>query len=288
MSGARPGPRQAIADARSLLFVPGDRPERHAKALAAGADAVIIDLEDAVAPGAKAAAADGLRSGWAALAATPGRPPLLLRCNAAGTPWFDEDLRLAAELRPDGLVLPKAEQPPQLAEVAQRLPAGVALLPLVESAAGLANARALAAGGHALRLLFGHLDFQADLGLVASDDEHELDAVRLELVLASRLAGLPAPVDGVTVATGDPARLAADVQRAQRLGYAGKLCIHPQQVAGVHQAFAPTPERLAWAQRVMDALAAGAGGGGVVQVDGKMVDAPVLKLAQRVLAAARV
>jgi citrate lyase subunit beta/citryl-CoA lyase len=282
---------QAIAQARSLLFVPGDRPERHAKALAAGADAVIIDLEDAVSPAAKAGAAEGLRAAWPALAATPGRPALLLRCNAAGTPWYEADLALAAAIRPDGLLLPKAESATQLADAARRLQGAddrqaVALLPLVESALGLAHVRALATSGLALRLVFGHLDFQADLGMQCADDEPELDAVRFDIVLASRLAGLPAPVDGVTVATGDAQRLAADVQRAQRLGYSGKLCIHPNQVAGVHQAFAPSPQRLAWAQRVMDALAAAAGG--VVQVDGKMVDAPVIKLAQQVLAAARV
>lgn len=303
------GPAQAhaaLAEARSFLFVPADRPERHAKALAAGADAVIIDLEDAVAPAAKVAAAQALAAQWARLQALPHRPPLLLRCNAPGTPWFAADLALAAVLQPEGLVLPKAEQVADLSAAAEALRAGrgraghdaaagpvptadapsVALLPLVESARGLAHARALAASGLALRLLFGHLDFQADLGLQASEDEHELDAVRLELVLASRLAGLSAPVDGVTVATTDAQRLAADVQRAQRLGLTGKLCIHPAQVAGVHQAFAPTPERLAWAQRVSDAVAAAAGG--VVQVDGRMVDAPVLLLARRVLAAARV
>lgn len=280
---------RALAEARSLLFVPGDRPERHAKALAAGADAVIIDLEDAVAPAAKLQAAQGLHASWAALASTPNRPPLLLRCNAPGTPWFEADLALAAALRPDALVLPKAESAAQLADVRLRLgpqASATAVLPLIESAAGLAAVRAIAASGHVLRLLLGHLDLQADLGLQCADDERELDSVRLEVVLASRLAGLAAPVDGVTVATGDAQRLALDVQRSLRFGYTGKLCIHPAQVAGVHQGFAPTPERLAWAQRVMSALAGATGA--ALQVDGKMVDAPVIKLAQQVLASARV
>lgn len=297
---------QALAEARTLLFVPGDRPERHAKALAAGADGVIIDLEDAVAPAVKAAAAQALRGTWAPLAATPGRPPLVLRCNAIGTPWFEADLALAAEIRPDALLLPKAESPDQLAACAARLTAApahasagvhgpghrhtdadapVALLPLVETAAGLAAIRAIAASGHALRLILGHLDLQADLGMQCSDDEHELDAVRFEVVLASRLAGLPAPMDGVTVATDDEVRLAADTARARRFGFTGKICIHPRQVAGVHAGFAPSPARLAWAQRVMAAIAATPSG--AVAVDGKMVDAPVVKLAQQVLAAAR-
>jgi citrate lyase subunit beta / citryl-CoA lyase len=280
---------QALAQARSFLFVPGDRPERHAKALAAGADAVIIDLEDAVTAAAKPGAAQGLRASWHALAALPGRPPLLLRCNAAATPWFDDDLALATLIRPDALVLPKAESAGHLAEAARRLAAGrgdpVALLPLIESAAGLASVRDIAASGLALRLLLGHLDLQADLGMHCSDDEGELDAVRLEMVLASRLHGLPPPVDGVTVATGDARRLAIDTQRSRRFGFTGKLCIHPSQVAGVHQALAPPIEQLQWARRVMEALAAAPGG--VVQVDGKMVDAPVIRLAQQVLAAAR-
>jgi len=308
---------QALAEARTLLFVPGDRPERHAKALGAGADGVIIDLEDAVAPAAKAAAAEALRATWPALAATPGRPPLVLRCNAAGTPWFEADLALAAALRPDALLLPKAESPEQLAACAARLaldPAAgaegspcagaprtagategggvggpdqpaIALLPLIETAAGLAAVRPIAASGQVLRLILGHLDLQADLGLACSDDERELDAVRFELVLASRLAGLPAPLDGVTVATDDAARLAADTERARRFGFTGKLCIHPRQVAGVHAGFAPGAERLAWARRVLDAVAAMPNG--AEAVDGKMVDAPVIKLAQQVLAAAR-
>ena len=306
------GVLQALGRARSFLFVPADRPERHAKALAAGADAVIIDLEDAVAPAAKAGAALALRTHWAAMAATPGRPLLLLRCNAPGTPWHVDDLALAALLRPDGLVLPKAESPAQLAQVAQVLayapaPAGgpaaavpgheaacdvgpVAVLPLIESAAGLAAVRAIATCGLAQRLLLGHLDLQADLGLQCGDDERELDSVRLELVLASRLGGLPAPVDGVTVATGDALRLAADTQRAQRFGFSGKLCIHPQQVAGVHAALRPSAQRLDWARRVLDAVQAaahGSAGQGAVQLDGKMVDAPVILLARQLLAAAR-
>lgn len=295
---AVPPRAQALAEARTLLFVPGDRPERHAKALAAGADGVIIDLEDAVAPAAKAEAAQALQATWGPLAATPGRPPLVLRCNAIGTPWFEADLALAAALRPDALLLPKAESPAQLAacaaalsvvgggaEAAGTTASPVALLPLVETAAGLAAIRAIAAGGQALRLILGHLDLQADLGMQCSDDEHELDAVRFEVVLASRLAGLPAPMDGVTVATDDEARLAADTARARRFGFTGKICIHPRQVAGVHAAFAPSPERLAWARRVMAAVAATPSG--AVAVDGKMVDAPVIKLAQQVLAAAR-
>ncbi|OYU98972.1 MAG: CoA ester lyase, partial [Burkholderiales bacterium PBB5] len=239
------------------------------------------------APAAKPAAAQALRAGWAAVAATPGRPPLLLRCNAAGTPWFDADVDLVAGLQPDALLVPKAESPAVLQALAARLGPAVPLLALIETAAGLDAVKPIAASGAVLRLVLGHLDLQADLGLQCADDERELDPVRLALVLASRLGGLSPPVDGVTVATDDAARLATDVQRAQRFGFTGKLCIHPRQVDGVHAALAPSPERLAWAQRVLAAVAQ-AGAGGAVQVDGKMVDAPVITLAHQVLAAARV
>ena len=155
-----------------------------------------------------------------------------------------------------------------------------ALLPLVESAAGLAGLSALAAAPGVWRLAFGAIDLQVDLGLKDATED-ELLPFRLQLVLASRLAGIGAPVDGVSTAIDDEARLQVDVQRARRLGFAGKLCIHPRQVAPVNAGMAPSAVELAWAQRVLDA--AGAAGGAAVAVDGKMVDKPVLLRAQAVL-----
>ena len=277
-------PTHALALARTFLFVPADRPERYARALGAGAGAVIVDLEDAVAPQRKEAARIALAEGHAALG--PGeRGRMLVRVNPDGMPWHDEDMALVARLSGQGLagvVLPKAERTEQLRVVAEAIGAHGALVPLIESAAGLAAAEALAAAPQVLRLAFGHLDFQVDLGLACEAGEAELAPVRLALVLASRRAGIAAPIDGVTPDWRDLDRLAADAARARRGGFGAKLCIHPAQVAPVQAAFAPSAEQLAWARRVDAAMRAA--GGGVIRLDGRMVDAPVLRLAQRVLA----
>ena len=272
-----------IAQARSFLFVPAVRPDRVAKALASGADAVIIDLEDAVDPGEKEAARHALAGAFGALD-SPRRARLLVRVNAAGTPWFAGDVALVNELAAQGLAgvtVPKAESAAALATFAPAL----GLLPLVESVNGHAAALELARAPRVVRLAFGNLDFQADAGMACDGaDEPELLPVRLDLVLASRRAGIAPPVDGVVASTGDAALITAAAHRARRLGFGGKLCIHPDQVAPVHAAFTPDPAQLDWARRV---LAAARTQGGAFRLDGRMVDAPVIRLAQRVVAAAR-
>lgn len=275
-----------LAAARSFLFVPANRPERYAKALACGADAVIIDLEDAVPPADKLAARSQLAQGLRSLPAHDlGR--VLVRTNAAGMPWYDGDLALLQSLVPQGLagvVVPKAESTDTLRHVAALLGPACAVFPLVESGAGLAAVDALAACPQVPRLMFGNLDFQADLGLACGPDEAELIPVRLCLVLASRRASLAAPVDGVTAATQDMAQLKADVARSRRGGFGAKLCIHPAQVAVVHAELTPSAAELDWARRVQAGFADA--GGGVFSLDGRMVDAPVVRLAERLLARA--
>lgn len=276
----------SLARARSFLFVPATRPERFAKALASGADAVIIDLEDAVAPADKVAARQALLPAMLALDPAQ-RSRLLVRINAAGTPWHVGDLAALREWVTHGLgavMVPKAESVAGLADVANA--AGpCALLPLIESVAGLDAANLLAASPQVLRLAFGHLDFQADAGLACAADESELVPVRLALVLATRRALLPAPVDGISPGTQDTAQLASDAARGRRGGFGGKLCIHPAQVAAVNAAFMPSAAELDWARRVVAGFAAA--GGGVFSLDGRMVDAPVLLLAQRTLGLTR-
>ncbi|QDL37379.1 hypothetical protein EUB48_08915 [Rhodoferax sediminis] len=139
----------------------------------------------------------------------------------------------------------------------------------------------LAASPQVVRLAFGNLDFQADLGLACDPDEAELVPVRLALVLASRRATLAAPIDGITASTTDPVRIQTDAQRSRRAGFGAKLCIHPAQVAVVNAALAPTPAELEWARRVLAAYAQA--GGGVFSLDDRMVDAPVVRLAQRIV-----
>lgn len=246
------------------LFVPADRPERFAKAAASGADAVILDLEDAVAPGAKEQARAALDAGFTEL-------PVIVRINAVGTAWHEADLAAVASLPVAAIMLPKAERVGDLARVAAVKP----VIALVETVAGLAAARELAGCGHLARMAFGSVDYAADLGC-----EHlreALAAARAEIVLASRLGGLLAPLDGVTTEVADAGRAADDARHAAALGFGGKLAIHPRQIEPVRQAFAPTADQMDWARRVL------ASGDGVVALDGMMVDEPVRVRARTIL-----
>lgn len=262
---------------RSYLFVPADRVERIAKALAAGADAVIVDLEDAVAPASKEAARDSLRAWLQQAPATS----VLVRTNAPQTPWFEDDLFLCALPAVAGVIVPKAQDAASLVRVAAATP-GRPVLPLVESAAGFDALREVAGAPGVQRLVFGSIDFQADLGIEGEDDA--LLYFRSQIVLASRLAGLQPPVDGVTTALDDPEAVARDTARARRLGFGAKLCIHPKQVATVNEGLSPSAQEIDWARRVLAAAQASAGA--AVAVDGKMVDAPVLLRASTLLARA--
>jgi len=254
---------------RSYLFVPADRPERYAKAIASGADAVVVDLEDAVAAQAK----DGARAMLAAWLAQA-QDRVVVRINAVGTPWFEADLALARLPNVSAVMLPKTEQVEDLALIPHDC-----LLPLIETAAGIDGLREIARAPRVQRLVFGSIDLQADLGMLAEEDE--LLVFRTQLVLHSRLANLAPPVDGAHTALDDPTRLEAGARRARRLGFGAKLCIHPRQVDAVHRGFMPSAEEISWARTVLDA--ATAAGGAAIAVDGKMVDRPVLLRAQAVL-----
>jgi citrate lyase subunit beta/citryl-CoA lyase len=267
---------------RSYLFVPANRPERIGKAIDCGAEAVIVDFEDAVAPDDKATAREALAAPWADLRAraSQAKVELLVRINAADTSYHEGDLQWCAALGVDSVVLPKAEAAGVRA-LHQRLP-GARCHPLLETAAGFATLRELAAGPGLARLLFGSIDLMFDLDV--SDDGQPLHYFRSRLVLHSRAAGLPAPVDGVCTAIGDAAALEAETLRARAFGFGAKLLIHPGQVAGVHAGLSPSAEEQAWARRIVDAAAAAQGA--AVAVDGKMVDRPVLERARRILASA--
>ena len=278
---------------RSYLFVPADRPERFAKALASGADVVIVDLEDAVAPDAKAGARAALAQWLAGAANAPHLPhlphlphvPLFVRTNAPGTEWFADDLALCGHSAAvGGVMLPKAERVADLDAVRFAAP-GRALIPLIETAAGFDHLRALAGAAGVQRLAFGSVDFQLDLGIsISAGDESdgtELLFFRSQLVLASRLASLLPPIDGVTTALDGDTPVTRDAQAARRLGFGAKLCIHPRQVAAVNAGFTPSDAEVAWARRVVAAVERS--GGAAVAVDGKMVDRPVLLRARAVL-----
>jgi citrate lyase subunit beta / citryl-CoA lyase len=257
---------------RSLLFVPANRPDRFDKALSSGADAVVIDLEDAVPPDLKTEARHAVAA-WL----SPQRR-VYIRINAADTPWFRDDLALARMPAVAGVMLPKAERIDEVFTVAC-VGAGTAVLPMIESAVGLGNVQTIARAQGVQRLVFGAIDFQLDLGL--SSDDAELLPYRSQIVFASRLARLAAPLDGVSTVIDEPATLRADALRSRRLGFGGKLCIHPKQVDIVNSCFGPSEEQLAWAQRVLEASARS--GGAAVAVDGRMVDRPVMMKAQAIV-----
>lgn len=276
--------QNTLALARTFLFVPADRPERYARALAAGLGVVVIDLEDAVAPTEKAQARVALLQGFLALTAED-RCRTLIRVNAPSTLWHEADRALVAQLSMQGLggvMFPKVESYADLALMSGAVGDDGFLIPLIESVKGLDAVDEIASVPRVLRLAFGHLDFQVDLGLSCDLDEQELASVRLALVMASRRANLAQPIDGVTVDWKDSVRVESDAHRARRGGFGAKLCIHPLQVPVVMQALGPTQAELAWAARVV--AAAQTSSGGVVSLDGRMIDMPVVLHAQRLLA----
>ncbi len=262
---------------RSFLFVPGNRPERFVKALDSGADAIIIDLEDAVAAEEKPAARTAL------MQAAFTRPNVLVyvRINAVDTPWFADDLKVLRHAGICGVFLPKAEHAEEIARV--RAHTACRVIPIIETAAGLCQAPEIARASGVERLAFGSIDFQLDMNCDGS--ESALLYARSQLVVVSRWAGLLAPIDGVTLETQDETRVASEARYAKGLGMGGKLCIHPRQVGSVNKAWQPTPEEVTWARKV---LAAGdAAGANAVAVDGVMIDRPLLLKAQRIISRAQ-
>lgn len=271
----------SIPTARSFLFVPATRPERIDKALASGADVVIVDLEDAVSVADK----DTARATLLQWLNAPSAKPVVVRTNGCGTPWHADDLALCRHARVAAVMLPKAEDAAALSVVSTST--GKPVLPIIESALALHHLHAIASAPGCDRLVFGKLDLAVDLGLQATPEDRDevmFAPYRAPLVLASRLAGLAAPIDGVYTALDDSEGLAAYTRRARRDGFGALLLIHPRQVGPVTIALMPTADELAWARRVM--AAAQASSGAASSVDGQMIDAPVILRAERLLRSA--
>jgi citrate lyase subunit beta/citryl-CoA lyase len=276
---------------RSFLFAPGNHARRVEKALTLDADAVILDLEDAVATAEKPAT----RELVAAAFGRPRRGLLYVRVNAVDTPFCYGDL--VAIVRPglDGVILPKVESAAGLATIdwllAQlerdgALPQGsVDLIPIIETARGLAGLGAiLGAGTRVRRVAFGAGDFTLDVNMAWSRGEAELGHARAEIVTASRAAGIEAPLDTVWVDLPDRDGLEASARVALGFGFQGKMCIHPEQIAVVNRVFTPSDAEIAFAERAADAFAkAEAEGSAAFQLDGKFIDYPIVYRAQRVL-----
>ncbi len=264
----------------TYLFVPGDRPERFDKALASGADAVILDLEDAVSPGAK----DSARAAIARWIETHPNldVPVAVRINSALTELFAADLAFLATSGIKLAMLPKAESLSQISDVVASMKASGLVIPLIETARGVHNVDAIALAPKVQRLAFGTLDYAVDLDL--SGDERGLAYAGSRIAIASRCANLDTPIAGVTPVIDNDQQLRHDVACARALGFGAKLCIHPRQVAIVRSAMQPAQAELEWAHRV---IAAATEHNGAVQVDGRMVDRPVLLRAQAIIDRAR-
>ena len=275
---------------RSLLFVPADRPERFAKALASGADAVIFDLEDSVVPARKAMA----RQAVAEQLACERPAPAFVRLNPLGGEAIGADLAVLRAVRPDGLVLPKAEGAASLAALAALYGTGLPpVLPIAtETPAAifeLGSYRACA--GRLAGLTWGAEDLPAACGAAASREPDgrytpPYELVRSLALFAAHAAGAPA-IETVFPALGDGAGLAAYVVRARRDGFSGMLALHPAQVDTINAGFSPSPAEVAAAQRIVDAFAEQPAAGAIA-LDGRMVDRPHLVQAQRILALATV
>lgn len=286
--------RQDAALLRTLLFAPGNHPRKVEKVFATGADAVILDLEDAVAIREKPAT----RSVVVAALQQP-RPNLgYIRVNAFDTPFCFDDVQAVVRDGVDGIVLPKVEAAAQIIAVSWMMASlerdrglpegGIDLLPIIETGAGLAAIESIAGcDPRVKRLSFGAGDFTRDMGFEWTPAETELYYTRNRIAVASRAAGLEPPIDTVFIDLRDLDHLTASAQTARRLGFQGKLCIHPGQIDIVNRTFTPTDAQIAEARKHVEAFnKAEAEGSASIQVDGYFIDYPIAEKAERLLALA--
>jgi citrate lyase beta subunit len=262
----------------SILFVPGSRLDRIQKALDSGADAVIVDLEDAVAEAVKTAT----RTGVDRFLTDHPQVRVLIRVNAPGSAHFANDLEMCRH-QPgvSGIMVPKADDARTLVQVAD---CGKPVWPLVETAKGVLEIPQLVTCPKVARMSFGALDLCAELGIKPQSEgaEKVLDHCRLQLVLNSSAAGLAPPVESVYPDINNADALEQAARHARQMGLTGMLCIHPGQLEPVHRAFEPDAEEVEWARRVVDKVTRSEA---AFTLDGQMIDAPVIARARKILAA---
>lgn len=281
---------------RSLLFMPGDSARKIEKATQLDADSIVMDLEDAVAPGNKALAR---RTTYDALRTLDfGRRERLVRVNAWQTEYFADDVRETIGGQPHGYVIPKVNSAEDLraarAFIADAVrvqgmdPNAIKLLAIIETARGVLNVREIAEVGSPLEaLIFGADDLAADIGAKRTRSSVEVLYARSAVIIAAAAHGLQA-IDIVFFDLNDLTGLEDECIFGRQLGYTGKMVIHPRQLDVVNRAFSPTAEEIAQAQRIVRAAHEHAAGGvGAFALDGRMVDGPIIKQAERVLAQAR-
>jgi citrate lyase subunit beta/citryl-CoA lyase len=275
---------------RSFLFAPGNHARRVEKVLTLPTDAVILDLEDAVAISEKPATRELVVKTFS----HGGQCKLYVRVNAYTTEWCYADIVAIARPGLDGIILPKVETADQLRSVdwllsnlerERGLPiGGIDLMPIIETALGMSNIGAIAGSrSRTKRLAFGAGDYTLDLGMVWSRDETELLPARSTVVMASRAAGIEPPLDTVWADLRDTDGFARSAERAAALGFQGKMCIHPDQIAVTNSAFSPSEQQLSWAKRVIAAFEqAEAQGLASIQLDGQFIDYPIVQRARQV------
>ena len=275
MSDITAGVATELNRVRSLLFVPGSDARKLSRALESAADAIVCDLEDAVAPADKPSAREATAG---ALAGSAGAGPLrLVRVNGAGTPWFDEDVEFVRRLAPDGVVLPKAT--PE--SVAALGPEGPPVVAIVETALGVRQAYEIGCEKRVTALLVGAVDLGAEVGLEPREDAQEILYPRAKVAIDSAAAGLRGPFDVVHLDLRDETGLAEQCRLARSLGFRGKACIHPGQIGTINALFSPSERELEWARGVVEAFESR--DEGVLALNGAMVDLPVVERARRVI-----
>lgn len=277
---------------RTVLFAPGDDQKKTGQVFTAGADAIVLDLEDAVTPERKNIAREIVRE---ALPKPSPPVPSFIRVNPVSSPYILKDLEMVVHLPVAGIMLAKAESGEEVRRVDWLLnlleqdrkitPGRLVIIPFIESARGIERAEEIA--GAATRvwcLAFGGNDYTMDIGVNYSQEGTELFYARCRLVTASRIAGIAPPLDTVNPNFKDIQALVKEVKQVKQLGFQGKLVIHPVQVNPVNEVFTPTPDEIAWAKKVVDIFAqAQAKDAGVIQMEGKMVELPVVRRAQQIL-----
>lgn len=270
--------------ARSYLYVPGNRPEKLAKAALRGADALILDLEDAVPPEEK----DGARRAvveWLCGPAVPGGPEIWVRVNSG--PLLADDVRPLVRIeRLAGVYLPKVASRDDVMALGIRLhDSALGIVPLIETAAAVLDAAAIASAPRIAHVALGEADLGAELGIDASPDGREWSSIRTQVVLASAAAGIDPPVGPVSTDFADLDALRASTHALRRMGFGGRAAIHPAQVAIINEVFTPSEDEVRAAKELIAALEAA--GGATTGPDGRMIDEPVIKAARLVLARAR-
>ncbi|MTD55278.1 HpcH/HpaI aldolase/citrate lyase family protein [Amycolatopsis pithecellobii] len=261
-----------IRRARSLLFVPGHRPDRFAKAADSGADGIIIDLEDAVGFDLKSSARENVRQWFSS------GQNAIIRINSVDTPWYEDDITMLADDK-RAVMLPKITSAEQVISVLARLPPGSCVVALLETSSGVLAAREICAVPGVVRAVFGNGDLVGSLG-IEYEDRAALDYIRSAIALASDAAGISPPFDGGSMSLADEDLLISDAKHAISFGYTGKVCIHPSQVSIVNSIFTPSREKIQWARDVV----AVEGDGSIAVLNDKVIGRPIIKRAKRLLA----